>query len=255
MAPTCECRSGRRSPWSALTAGCGLGWGVGGGSGAGCSVAEVDLGSWEVETKASQQPRRLTCSGLGRRGASGGGSSAPWGSWDLNGSRVTGRRGLDLFAPGCQERPLRCGSVPALKRTDGRQLSGTCPVRLRCRLMGLAPRPETSPRHGPGPTCPPGPPLQGLETWPLLLSPVHLLACSLARWPPRGPSPGTAARAGSQPPWAKLPRGSSPSLPVLAVVGRSVSSRVSASACLSSCCQDPGVSCSAQHRAGPVYIS
>ena len=53
MAPTCECRSGRRSPWSGLTSGGGLGWGVGGGSGAGCSVAEVDLGSWEVETKAT----------------------------------------------------------------------------------------------------------------------------------------------------------------------------------------------------------
>jgi len=107
----------------------GWGGGVGGGSGAGCSVAEVDLGSWEVETKASQQPRRLTCSELSRRGASGRANSAPWGSWDLSGSRVTGRRGLDLFAPGCQERPLRRGSVLALKRTDGRQLSGAHPVR------------------------------------------------------------------------------------------------------------------------------
>ena len=32
-----------------------VGWGVGGCSGAGCSVAEVDLGSWEMETKDSQQ--------------------------------------------------------------------------------------------------------------------------------------------------------------------------------------------------------
>ena len=69
-------------------------------------MAEVDLGSWEVETKASQQLRRLMCSELSRRGASGRANSAPWGSRDLSGSRVTGRRGLDLFAPGCQERPL-----------------------------------------------------------------------------------------------------------------------------------------------------
>ena len=47
-----------------------------------------------------------------------------------------------------------------------------------------------------------------------------------ARWPPRGPSSGSAALVGSQPPWAELPCGFSPSLPALAVVGRSVSSRV-----------------------------
>lgn len=109
-------------------------WGLGGGSGAGCSVAEVDLGSWEVETKASQQTPADGPWGLVTMERQAGRAQRPrapgacW-LWDLSSSRVTGRRGLDLFAPGCQERPLRRGSVPALKWTDGRQLSGKCPIR------------------------------------------------------------------------------------------------------------------------------
>lgn len=77
--------------------------------------------------------------------------------------------------------------------------------------------------------------------------PVRLLACSLAHWPPRGLSSGIAARAGPQPPWAELPW--APRLPFqrrvlalhLPVCPAAVRIR--------------GVSCSAQHRVGPVYVS
>lgn len=74
-------------------------------------------------------------------------------SRDLSGIRVAGRGRLHLFAPGCQERPLRCGSVSALQWTNGRQLPGSRLLpRLgtpslqgsHCRSWKAWPRPATS---------------------------------------------------------------------------------------------------------------
>lgn len=57
---------------------------------------------------------------------------------DPNGICVAGRRGIHLFAPGCEERPLRCGSVLAFKWADGRQLSGR-PPSTDCKSPGGLP--------------------------------------------------------------------------------------------------------------------
>lgn len=73
-------------------------------------------------------------------------------SQDLNGVCVAGCRGLHLFAPGGQERPLRCGSVSAFEWTDGCQLSGKAtPVTHQTRFSFIAvpPPPAPTPR-GPG---------------------------------------------------------------------------------------------------------
>ena len=59
------------------------------------------------------------------------------------------------------------------------QMDVNCQVRTPS-ARDAAPGPKARPRGGPGPACPLGPPLQGLETWPLLPSPVRLLACSPA---------------------------------------------------------------------------
>lgn len=130
----------------------------------------------------------------------------------------------------------------------------------------VRPCPAAMPPHGPGPQDP-----RLSSPW----SRPHLSSGATSAGPgdlPSSPQPcpppglrWLAGRLEARPPALPLEQGPSlrgPSCPVARLPSQGAGccrtplppSPVSASACLTSCCQDPGVSCSAQHRAGPRHL-
>lgn len=175
-------------------------------------------------------------------------------SQDLSGVCVAGRRGLHLFAPGGQERPLRCGSVSAFEWTDGCQLSGKAtPVTHQTRFSFVAvPPPAPTPR---------GPGRPGLTRWPSVGShlwlPLHCCLSGSFSWAVRlDRSHPLAASVQMLPPeWPPCTFGGT--LSCLPSYHASLSNipRLSLCVCLSSACLCPlsgpfCVACSAWHQGG-----